>query len=212
MKSEKISFHDLFYTFLFGCIFGWIIEGIWTLIKKGILINHTALVIGPFNVVYGVGAVVLTVILYRLKNKGNFEIFCVSFATGSILEYIMSYLMEVMFGFVAWNYKRKPFNINGRICLTYSIFWGLLGILWIKFLYPQIKKLINKLNKTNSVKLMKYIIVFLVFDCLLTFAAIDRGKDYEQNIPPSNKFEKVLDKYFGVDYLNNMFNERWNKK
>ena len=107
---------------------------------------------------------------------------------------------------------KEPFNINGRICLTYSIFWGLLGILWIKFLYPQIKKLINKLNKTNSVKLMKYIIVFLVFDCLLTFAAIDRGKDYEQNIPPSNKFEKVLDKYFGVDYLNNMFNERWNKK
>ncbi len=212
MKSEKISFHDLFYTFIFGCIVGWIIEGIWTLIKKGALINHTALVIGPFNVVYGVGAIVLTVILYRLKNKGNFEIFCVSFATGSILEYIMSYLMELMFGFVAWNYQRKPFNINGRICLTYSIFWGLLGIFWIKFLYPQIQKLIAKLNKNNSIKLMKLMIVFLIFDCLLTFAAIDRGKKYEQNIPPNNKFEEVLDKYFGVDYLNNMFNERWNKK
>ncbi len=212
MKTEKISFHDMFYTFLFGCVFGWIIEGIWTLIKKGVLINHTALVIGPFNLVYGIGSVVLTIILYRLKNKGNFEIFCVSFATGSILEYIMSYLMEVMFGFVAWNYKRKPFNINGRICLTYSIFWGILGILWIKVIYPRIKVLIDKLNKKNSVRLMKYMIIFLIFDAILTLSAIDRGKKYEQNIPPSNKYEEILDEYFGIDYLNNMFNERWNKK
>lgn len=212
MKTEKISFHDMFYTFLFGCVFGWIIEGIWTLIKKGVLINHTALVIGPFNLVYGIGSVILTIILYRLKNKGNFEIFCVSFATGSILEYIMSYLMEVMFGFVAWNYKRKPFNINGRICLTYSIFWGILGILWIKVIYPRIKVLIDKLNKKNSVRLMKYMIIFLIFDAILTLSAIDRGKKYEQNIPPSNKYEEILDEYFGVDYLNNMFNERWNKK
>ena len=212
MKTEKISFHDMFYTFLFGCVFGWIIEGIWTLIKKGVLINHTALVIGPFNLVYGIGSVILTIILYRLKNKGNFEIFCVSFATGSILEYIMSYLMEVMFGFVAWNYKRKPFNINGRICLTYSVFWGILGILWIKVIYPRIKVLIDKLNKNNSVRLMKYMIIFLIFDAILTLSAIDRGKKYEQNIPPSNKYEEILDEYFGVDYLNNMFNERWNKK
>lgn len=212
MIKEKISFHDMFYTFLFGCLTGWVVEGIWTLVKKHVLINHTALVIGPFNLVYGIGAIVLTWVLYRFKNKNNFELFCISFATGSILEYVMSYIMEFMFGFVAWNYRKKPFNINGRICLTYSIFWGILGVIWIKLLHPKIKKFIDNLNKKDSHIFMNLMIVFIVFDCLLTIAAIDRGKKYEQDIPPSNKFEVVLDEYFGVDYLNNMFNNRWNKR
>ena len=64
----------------------------------------------------------------------------------------------------------------------------------------------------ESIKLMKITIIFLIFNSLLTLAAIDRGKEYEQSIPPSNKFEEVLDKHFGVNYLNNMFNNRWNKK
>lgn len=212
MKKEKISFHDIFYIFIFGCFLGWIVEGLWTLLKKGVLINHSALIIGPFNIVYGIGAIVLTLVLRRLENSSKLEIFSVSFFTGSILEYIISYLMEVTFGFVAWNYKMKPFNINGRICLTYSLFWGLLGILWIKVIYPHVHKLIGKLNKKESTKLMKITIVFLIADAILTVGAIYRGKEYEQNIPPSNKIEEMYDKYFGVDYLNNMFNNRWNKK
>ncbi len=212
MKKTKLSFHDIFYIFIFGCFFGWIVEGIWTYLKKGVIINHSALVIGPFNIVYGVGAVVLTLFLYKLKDKSKLEIFGVSFAIGTVLEYVMSFLMEKLVGFVAWNYRKKPFNINGRVCLQYSIFWGFLGIIWIKLIYPQIKKLIDKFNQLESIKLMKITIIFLIFDTLLTFGAIDRAKKFEQKIPPSNKIEEIYDKYFGVDYLNNMFNNRWNKK
>ena len=212
MKKTKLSFHDIFYIFIFGCFFGWIVEGIWTYLKKGVIINHSALVIGPFNIVYGVGAVVLTLFLYKLKDKSKLEIFGVSFAIGTVLEYVMSFLMEKLVGFVAWNYRKKPFNINGRVCLQYSIFWGFLGIIWIKLIYPQIKKIIDKFNQLESIKLMKITIIFLIFDTLLTFGAIDRAKKFEQKIPPSNKIEEIYDKYFGVDYLNNMFNNRWNKK
>lgn len=212
MEKEKISFHDLFYIFVFGCLMGWFVEGIWTLLKKGLFINHSALVIGPFNLVYGIGAIALTLALYKLEKCGFIKIFIASFITGSILEYIISFLMEKIFGFVAWTYRHKPFNINGRICLPYSIFWGILGVVWIKLVYPQVKKLIDKLNKVESIKFMKIAIVFLIFDCLLTIGAISRGKEYENNIPPSNKIEEVIDRYFGVDYLNNMFNNRWNRK
>lgn len=212
MQKEKMSFHDLFYIFIFGCFVGWIVEGIWTLLKKGLLINHSALVIGPFNLVYGIGAIILTLVLYKKKNRSWFEIFSISFFAGSVLEYTLSYLMELVFGFVAWNYHSKPFNINGRICLVYSLFWGILGLAWIKLIFPFLKKVINNLKNKESKKLMVIIIVFLMFDGVLTLMAIDRGKKYEQDIPPQNKIEEVIDKYFGVDYLNNMFNNRWNKK
>jgi uncharacterized membrane protein len=212
MEKEKITFHDIFYIFLFGCLFGWIVEGIWSYLKRGILLNHSALVLGPFNVVYGVSAIVLTLCLYRLKDKKYIQVFGISFAVGTVLEYIMSFLMEKTLGFVAWNYSKKPFNINGRVCLTYSIFWGILGLIWIKLIYPRVKKIIDKFNKRISNKFMIAMIVFLIFNTLLTFAAVERGKEFEQGIPPSNKFERILDKYFGVEYLNNMYNNRWNKK
>lgn len=212
MEKEKITFHDIFYIFLFGCLFGWIVEGIWSYLKRGILLNHSALVLGPFNVVYGVSAIVLTLFLYRLKDKKYIQVFGISFAVGTVLEYIMSFLMEKTLGFVAWNYSKKPFNINGRVCLTYSIFWGILGLIWIKLIYPRVKKIIDKFNKRISNKFMIAMIVFLIFNTLLTFAAVERGKEFEQGIPPSNKFERILDKYFGVEYLNNMYNNRWNKK
>lgn len=212
MKKEKISFHDKFYIFLFGCFLGWVIEGIWTLVKKGLFINHSALVIGPFNIVYGIGAIVLSTTLHRLQDKNKLIVFGASFIAGSVLEYVLSYLMEMMFGFTAWTYFHKPFNINGRICLSYSIFWGILGLFWIKLVYPRLIKLIHRFNIKESTKFMKIMIVFLAFDAMLTIGAINRGQEYEQGIPPKNKTEEMYDKYFGVDYLNNMFNNRWNKK
>ncbi len=210
--KEKLSGHDAFYIFLISCLFGWLVEGIWTLLKKGVLINHTALVIGPFNIIYGFGGVCLSLVLYRMKDTKPFHIFTASFFTGTILEYVMSYLMEVTFGFVAWNYKSKPFNINGRVCLPYSLFWGILGLVWIKLIYPKLKAWIDKINTKESHIFMNIAVVFLIFDAILTIGCIDRGKKYEQGIPPQNKIEEVMDKYFGVEYLNNMFNERWNKK
>lgn len=211
MKKKKILFHDLFYTFLFGCFMGWIVEGIWTLVKKGQLINHTALVLGPFNIIYGVGAVILTLVLFRVKNKRNFDIFVLSFFTGSLLEYVISFMMEHMLGFVAWSYHSKPLNINGRICLPYSLFWGFLGILWIKMIYPKIIKLIHSFHKKESMRFMKIAIAFLLFDVVLTIGAIHRGKEYEIGIEPKNRIDEMYDKYFGVAYLNNMFNNRWNR-
>ena len=63
--------------------------------------------------------------------------------------------MELVLGFTAWNYSNMFLNINGRICLLFSMFWGFLGILWIKFLYPQIEKALNKLNP-KRIKLLQF--------------------------------------------------------
>lgn len=212
MNKEKLTFYDMFYIFLFGCFFGWIVEGIWTLIKKQTIINHSALVLGPFNIIYGIGAIVLTLMLHKMNKDDVIKIYIMSFITGSLLEYIISFLSEHFVGFTAWSYRSKFMNINGRICLQYSIFWGFLGIIWSLYVYPLVQKIINKIDYQKGTSFMRFMIVFIVFDVFLTLAAIDRGKAFEENIPPSNKFEEVIDEYFGVNYLNNMFNNRWNRK
>lgn len=206
---KKLKLYDLFYIFIFGSIFGWLIEGIYTLIKKGILINHSALVLGPFNIVYGVGAVILTIFLINYIDKSYLKIFFISFMCGTILEYIISVCMELLVGFTAWNYSKYFLNINGRVCLQYSIYWGFLGIILIKLCYPFIMLLINKINLNFGKILMNILIVFLIFNIILTFSAINRAKEFDKGIAPKNSYERFLDNTFNSKYLKNMFNNHW---
>lgn len=199
----------MFWLFILASIFGWFIEGIFSLIVHRTFINHSALVIGPFNVCYGICACVLTFLLYRFKDKGNIALFLISFVIGSMLEYIMSWGMELVLGFCAWNYSHAFLNLNGRICLKMSLLWGLLGIIWIKWVYPCLEKIINRIPQVKEKQLIMVVSIFLAFDLALTISACLRAKQWEKGIAPNNSYERFLDKTFNRDYLNNMFNNNW---
>ncbi len=195
--------------FLIGSVFGWILEGIGSIVIDHMLINHSALVIGPFNAIYGVGACALTAALLKFKDKNIFLIFIIGFIGGSLIEYIMSWGMELVLGFTAWDYSSFFLNINGRICLVYSCIWGVLSIVWIKYLYPLMQKLIDKINPKLGQKLIVYISIFLAFDVMFTAQCILRAKACDKGIAPQNSYERFLDKTFNSAYLKNMFSNNW---
>ena len=201
--------YDLFYIFIITSVCGYFIELIWTFLTKGIFINHSAVVIGPFNFAYGICGVVLTLLLYRFKDESYLKIFILSFIGGSILEYIMSWGMELVLGFTAWDYSDKFLNINGRICLSFSIFWGLLGILWIKILYPPIEKLLERISPNIYKTVAICLFIFIILDILLTISCVNRARAADQGIPPNNSYESFLDNTFNRKYLKNMFNNNW---
>lgn len=201
--------YKLLYIFIISSICGYFIELIWSLVTKGIFINHSAVVIGPFNFAYGICGVALTLLLYKFKDESYLKIFLLSFIGGSILEYIMSWGMELVLGFTAWDYSDNFLNINGRICLLFSIFWGFLGILWIKILYPQFDKILNKINPKIYKILIVCLSIFLLLDILLTISAVSRARNANKGIPPNNGYERFLDSTFNSKYLKNMFNDNW---
>ena len=212
MKKKQESIYNLFWIFIVASICGWFIEGLWTLLKKGVLINHSAVVIGPFNMAYGISACFLSALLYKYRDDKLWKIFIIGFIGGSIIEYVMSLGMELLLGFTAWDYSRKFLNINGRICFTYSIFWGLLSVLWIKCIYPYLEKLLKKLNNKKWHAFTRFLIVFLILDLLLTFCAVNRAHQKEAGIDAKYKYEKILDKTFNQNYLKNMYNNSWGGK
>lgn len=209
MKKSSESLYNLFWTFIVGCVVGWLVEGVFSLIKWREFINHSAVVIGPFNMAYGLGALMLTALLYKFRDEKNIKIFLIGFIGGSILEYIMSWGMELVLGFTAWDYSRKPLNLNGRICVRYSLFWGILGVVWIKYIYPYISKLLEKMDKNLGKRLAIFLNIFLAFDIFLTCVAINRARDKEKGIDAKYKYEEVLDKTFNKEYLKNMYNDSW---
>ena len=117
--------------------------------------------------------------------------------------------MELLLGFTAWDYSHMFLNINGRICLLFSIFWGILGILWIKILYPKIENLLSKMKPKIYKIVIISLTIFLLFDILLTISAVNRAHDADSGILANNSYERFLDNTFNSKYLKNMFNNNW---
>ncbi len=129
-----------------------------------------------FYGIYGVGAVII-IVFSQYFNKNNFTLFLGGYLIGSITEYLTSFLVEIVMHTKWWDYSNNILNINGRICLLYSAFWGILTIFLVKKFNPFLDQIINKIETRISRKLAKgflsFMVIFLMFDCVLTCYAQD---------------------------------------
>ena len=126
--------------------------------------------------IYGIGAVII-IIFSQYFNKNNFTLFLGGYLIGSIAEYLTSFLVEMVMHTKWWDYSNNILNINGRICLLYSVFWGILTIFLVKKFNPFLDQMINKIETRIPRKLAKgflsFMVIFLMFDCVLTCYAQD---------------------------------------
>ena len=74
-QEESMNFlSKLFGIFIIASVCGYLIEFVWTLLTQGMLINHSAVVIGPFNFAYGICAVALTLFLQGFAEASPLKI------------------------------------------------------------------------------------------------------------------------------------------
>lgn len=157
--------------FIIYSIAGYIIETIFGLVTKGVLESRKSFLYGPFCSIYGVGAVVMIIGLQRFK-KNNYTLFAGGFIIGSIIEYVISFIGEWFFHIKWWDYSSMPFNINGRICVWFSFFWGALAIYLMSHIHPKVDKLIDKI-KPSVLKPLTIILTVLIFiDFIVTGFAL----------------------------------------
>lgn len=203
--AKGINIYKLLLLCFIGSFAGVLIEMLWCLLKHGYLESRAGLVYGPFNMLYGAGAVLLTVSLYGLRNHRRRLSFLGGFVVGSALEYFCSWAQELLLGSRSWDYSSKPFNINGRICLLYSVFWGLLGVLWVKNLYPRTASLILKLPNRLGRRLTVACSVFLAVNCLVTCVAVGRWSQRVRGVEAESAFTQLIDRRFPDSRMERVF-------
>ena len=121
-----IDIRIYFLLFLIYSFLGWSLEVIGKLIELKRFINRGFLV-GPVCPIYGCGGILITFLLKKYIDDPIALFIMAIFLCGS-LEYLTSYLMEKIFHARWWDYRKKKYNINGRVCLDTIIPFGLLGM------------------------------------------------------------------------------------
>lgn len=210
--AKGLNVYKLLLVCFIGSFCGVIIEMLWCLVSRGYIESRAGLVYGPFNLLYGFGAVVLTVCLYRFRNRSAWISFLGGVIVGSVVEYFCSWGQEFVFGTRSWDYSNMPFNLNGRICLLYSMFWGLLGVLWIKNLYPRMAKLILKIPDLAGKICTWVLLAFFVVNIVMSGLALTRWTQRNAGIPAANAFWQTIDQRFPDErmeriYANMVFSE-----
>ncbi|HIS96317.1 MAG TPA: putative ABC transporter permease [Candidatus Ventricola gallistercoris] len=203
--AQGKSFYKLFWVFFIGCFLGVIIERLWCFVRFGVFEPRVGLIYGPFNLVYGVGAWALTMALYQFRNRSKLFSFIGGALVGSVVEYTCSWFQETVFGSVSWDYSNQPFNLNGRICLLYSIYWGLLGILWIKEIYPRMARLILRIPDRIGKPLTFVLAIFMVFNSVMTGLTALRWVNRRQGEPPRNAIEAYFDEHYPDERMQRIF-------
>lgn len=203
-KFFEYSFWRIFAYFVIYSMLGFIIETLFAFSTQGILESRKSMLIGPFCSIYGLGAICLICIPKKLKSR-TIYLFIAGIIIGSVVEYLVSWGGECIYHIKWWDYSDLPFNLNGRICVFYSVFWGFLTVLLNRYINPRVDKyIIDKINKKFSKKVIHiflicvmifYIIDFLVssFATKMFFARVIHNNNIE-NVKGANRYyERYLD-------------------
>jgi len=203
--GEGCSFYKLVSLFFIGAFLGDIVETIFVYVTTHVLMSRSSVAYGPFSIVWGLGCVMLTVVLYRYRNSNDRHIFFTGTILGGAYEYACSVFTERVFGTVFWDYSHLPFNLGGRINLLYCFFWGIISVIWLKMVYPFFSKWIEEIPVKMGRICCHILIVFMVFDMAVTAIALTRYRERQNQMVPDHAIESWLDDHFPNQRIEQMY-------
>ena len=125
------TIYDYLGLFFLYAFLGWLLETTVAAVRKKHMVNRGFLN-GPLCAIYGITAVFMTRYLYELQSSPVFLFLgCMIIATAA--EWIAGHVLERIGHGKWWDYSNKKWNMDGYICLQYSVLWGILGVLALKF-------------------------------------------------------------------------------
>ncbi len=209
------------YYFFYSAL-GWLVESMYCSVGEHKWVNRGFLT-GPLCPIYGAGAVVMAVFLQPLKELPfpigvfgiNFSmtpllVFVVGMILADIVEFITSLAMEKLFHARWWDYSEKPFNIQGRICLQHTLYWGTASIVFTYVIHPFFSKYAEKLFPSTAPNILYITLTVILF--IFTLDIINAVRNAMDIKKVMDKVHKLTDSINGVaNALKNNLELRFDK-
>lgn len=227
MLSVIMQYIWFFFAYAF---LGWCTEVVFATCARGGFENRGFLN-GPLCPIYGFGIVAVVLCLKPLE--GSFWLlFAGSAIVTSVLELITGYLMEKIFKHRWWDYSNMPLNIKGYICLPFSLAWGLVCVVLVKFIHPAVAFVTMHIPSLVSYIVLPVLLALFIADTIATSSAIfhfnrvlgeiehlasqmhqisdELGKRISESASKVYNSEKVQQKKADLESLRLRFNEKIN--
>lgn len=174
--------------FFFYSFAGWCLETTYCSIGEKRFVNRGFLT-GPLCPIYGTAALVIIILIYNPFKDKPLVVFLLGIVLCDIVEFLVSLIMEKLFSARWWDYTYELLNINGRICLKHTLYWGVISVVFVKTIHPSVDNLYNKID--GSYLNIILIIVLLIF-VLDVINAVRKALDIRKLQIKINKLTETL--------------------
>lgn len=162
MEINSTIIYLLFYFMIYSAL-GWLIESTYRSILEKRIIN-SGFLNGPICPIYGFGALILIFCFSPIKNPAL--LFIAGFTILTLWEYIVGVIMEKLFNTKYWDYSSERININGRVCLKNSIYWGILTVVFIFIIQPITEAIVMQFEYEDVIKMNIIFYSILLIDVI----------------------------------------------
>ena len=164
------TFFEFMFRFFLYSFLGWVGEVLFTAVRNRRYTDR-GILSGPLCLVYGVAGCLISLALRDLT-EGWFFIFLGSALYATVIEWVAGHMLERFSQTRWWDYSGRRWNLDGYICLEASAFWGVLGLIAVKWLNPLLHTLYRLIPALPRDILMIALLVLLALDALGTVLTV----------------------------------------
>ena len=197
--------HRGVWLFAVGAMAGFLLESLESAVSLGYVQNRQGMLYGPFSPIYGVGAVLFALAAPLLRGRPRWAMFLVTAALATGAEYLCALAQERAFGVRFWDYSHLGLSLSGRVTLLFTLWWGALGVAFIRWVWPAFEGLIDGLRRPGKRLLTAALLALFLFDAGLSAAALTRQEQRRHDLPAATAFGAFLDERYPDQRLEEMF-------
>ena len=205
LQPIKLGFFHIVWLFLLASFLGLVGETLVSYVLDGRWESRAGYVFGPLSPLYGLGAVLFTLVGNPLRNRGIPLQFLVIGLTGGALEYFAGWFFEERYGIVAWSYIDQPLNFHGHTSVAMIVVWGVIGIVWTRWFLPVAVELIERMPERIRRPLTTIAFLFIIGDSVLTLACLDSWFWRAAGAPIETPIQQFCATYFNDEFMRTRF-------
>lgn len=190
------TFSSWLFFFYFYCFLGWVWETCYVSVLKAKWVNR-GFMRGPFLPIYGSGAIVVLIFTLPFRTHAGL-VFVVGMVSATVLEYFTGAAMERMFHVRYWDYSNQRLNLNGHICVTSSLAWGVFSVILTLYGHIPVERLASRLN-INALEVIVFVLtVYISIDMAESVREAINLKEVLLSLEENNEDFRRLQKHIEV--------------
>ena len=171
------SVYLVLWAFVLYSFLGVVVEMAFCLVMDGVIESRLGLLYLPLRPMYGVGGVTCMLLLHRFVHQ-PILVFLLGMLICTVVEYVAAWVMGNAFGTVFWDYSDHPLNLEGRVCLQYSVCWGLLALIPVHAADRFLPALVNIFGRQEvGESVLTVVMVLVLLSWVLTLSAFARVRE-----------------------------------